>query len=322
MAKLNPSDFVQWLEKQRKDGCGYLMGAVGQKTSTLTEGSWLVSQYKSNASQYAKAKYWLKNAPRVFDCQGLADCYVSEQTGTKTNVYARNNYDKWCSVKGTGMIPVDKRVPGAAVFIYSKSSGRITHVGFLTKPVDANKPEGDWYVVEARGVMYGVVRTKLLSRPWNRWGLMDKYFDYSEPKNEYKLGDRTLKEGMSGSDVKELKTKLMQLGYKLDVNEKFDNATTTVVNSFKIKYGLTADGKVGAGVVRKLEELLANSATVTITGGSVNIRKGPGTSYDVFKVAHKGDKFERAECADNNVDGWIPIIINGSIYWVSARYAE
>lgn len=118
-----------------------------------------------------------------------------------------------------------------------------------------------------------------------------------------------------------------------------------------------------------------SSDKVTITGNSVNIRKGAGTSFSVFKVARKGDSFERlntsgwtcvlyktqccwisakyidvlGNCTGNSVNirsgagtafasvgivhkgdkleivetnGWLPIVINGSVYWVSEKYAE
>ena len=270
MAKFNPILFAGWLQKKAKNGCGYLMGAVGQKTSTLTTGNWLVHQYKDNAAQYAKAKSWLKNAPRVYDCQGLADHYISKMTGKKANVYARNNYSNWCGIKGKGKIPAEYRVPGAAVFVHSASAGRITHVGFLVEPVNTSNPDGDWYVIEARGVMYGVVRTKLLSRTWNRWGLMDKYFDYSEvlatyhgkdyaAADDYTLGDRTLKAGMEGEDVRMLQEALMLLGYDLGkhgADGDFGAATEAALNVFKGANGLEADGKAGKGVVRILEQLL------------------------------------------------------------------
>ena len=84
-------------------------------------------------------------------------------------------YD-WCGIKGEGKIPNERKVPGAAVFM---DSTYVHHVGFLIEPVNAADPSGDWYVGEARGVMYGVVITKLYSRGWNKWGWMTKYFDYS-----------------------------------------------------------------------------------------------------------------------------------------------
>lgn len=123
----------------------------------------------------------------------------------------------------------------------------------------------------------------------------------------------------------------------------------------------------------KSEEVV-NANSVTITGGTVNIRKGPGTSYGVLKVARKGNTFQRVidtgwmcieyedaicwvskQYVQNNVctasslnvrqgpgtnyqsigrvkngyhfklvdvNGWIPILIDGAVYWVSAKYAK
>lgn len=89
----------------------------------------------------------------------------------------------WNSVKRKykvkGIIPAKYRVPGAAIF-WGSSAGSIHHVAYLWKPVKAGHPEGDWYIIEARGVSYGVVSGKLLSRKPDYWGLMDKYFDYSD----------------------------------------------------------------------------------------------------------------------------------------------
>ncbi|MBR1820809.1 MAG: hypothetical protein IJ769_04225, partial [Clostridia bacterium] len=55
----------------------------------------------------------------------------------------------------------------------------ITHVAFLCEPVDAGRPGGDWYLIEARGVISGVSKSRLLSREPDFWGLMTKYFSYA-----------------------------------------------------------------------------------------------------------------------------------------------
>jgi len=49
------------------------------------------------------------------------------------------------------MIPASKRIAGAAVF-WGKKASKITHVAYLDEPVIKNKPDGDWYIIEARGV--------------------------------------------------------------------------------------------------------------------------------------------------------------------------
>lgn len=175
--KVSAADFAAFLKKRLAAKDGYIMGATGQDPKTWAKNSWWFTQYSGEKKQ--KALYWRENAPRVWDCAGLAEGYYKEMTGTDVNTRARYIYSGWCSLKGEGKIPAKHRVPGAAVFIYSASAGEISHIGYLVEPVDAADPAGDWFVIEARGVMYGVVQTKLSARGWNRWGLMDKYFDYS-----------------------------------------------------------------------------------------------------------------------------------------------
>lgn len=56
---------------------------------------------------------------------------------------------------------------------------------------------------------------------------------------------------------------------------------------------------------------------VLVTGSSVNIRSGPGTDYDIVLVASKGMTFP-----DANPDGWRPLLVNGKLCWISAKYSE
>ena len=158
--------FVNELEAAWKRKDGYIMGAKGQDPKKWSTSSWWFTQY--TGKQRTKALYWREKASRVWDCNGLAEGIYEDYTGVNINTYARTNYSNWCGTKGSGKIPKNRRVPGAAVFIYSSSAGYITHVGYLYQPVKKSDPTGDWYVIEARGVMYGVVRTKLSERSWNR----------------------------------------------------------------------------------------------------------------------------------------------------------
>lgn len=64
-------------------------------------------------------------------------------------------------------------------------------------------------------------------------------------------------------------------------------------------------------------EKVAAGNKVKITGGSVNIRTGPGTEYTVIHTAHKGDEF-----ALPDTDGWLPIKWGGHVYWVSQKHAD
>lgn len=158
---------------ERKDG--YIMGAKGQDPKGWKESSWWFTQY--SGEQKKKALYWREKAQFVWDCNGLSEGIYEKWSGVNINTKARYAYDEWCGEKGKGMIPADKRVPGAAVYWGEKASD-IHHVAYLDKPVVDGKPEGDWYLIEARGVMHGCVRTLLNDRKPNFWGWMDKYFDY------------------------------------------------------------------------------------------------------------------------------------------------
>ena len=56
---------------------------------------------------------------------------------------------------------------------------------------------------------------------------------------------------------------------------------------------------------------------VTITGGSVYIRKGSGTSYGKLMIAYKGDTFEKIDAS-----GWTLILHGGALRWISAKYMK
>lgn len=331
MAKLSAAKFAAWLMERARKKDGYILCAIGQNPKKLSE--WYFSgQY--GGKQLEKANYWRQHAERVWDCQGLADGYVTDsgEFGS-VNVRARNNYASWCEPKGTGSIPAKYRVPGAAVFIHSASAGYITHVGFLVEPVDSAKPSGDWWVVEARGVMYGVVRTKLSERPWNRWGLMTRYFDYEaagQAAQAFALGDRLLKNGCEGGDVKEMQEALIELGYdcgKWGADGDFGDATEMAVRAFQKNKGLTVDGDYGPKTHKALTAALEAARTplrdgdmVEIDGGQCWVRVQPNTGGAKMGVAAQGSKWPYAgETAEN---GWLKIVWSGGEGWVSGKYGR
>lgn len=332
MTKLDTKKFAEWLKERARRKDGYIMCAIGENPRKLNE--WYFGgQYKGE--QLKKANYWRQHAERVWDCQGLADGYVtgSAELGY-VNVRARNNYSGWCSPKGTGSIPAKYRTPGAAVFIHSASAGYITHVGFLVEPIDEKKPGGDWYVVEARGVMYGVVVTKLSTRPWNRWGWMTKYFDYETSeeaaKSSLALGDRLLKNGAEGDDVKALQEALIELGYdcgKWGADGDYGDATEMAVRALQRDKGLQIDGDYGPkthkAMVAALEARRALNRTgdmVQIDGGQCYVRTAPSTSGAVMGVVARDSTWPYAgETAEN---GWLKIQWSGGAGWVSGKYGR
>lgn len=74
-----------------------------------------------------------------------------------------------------------------------------------------------------------------------------------------KLGDRALKKGMTGEDVRELQTGLMKLGYKLPkygADGDYGSETIKAVNKFKKANGLKVDGIFGKKAVAAIKAAL------------------------------------------------------------------
>ena len=350
MAKRMPTKlFVKELEAALNRGDGYIMASYGQNPRTgyldLTrtdvksawkENGWYYTQY--SGAQRTQALKWRKKCTRVWDCNGMAEGIYEIYSGVCINARARNNYASWCSVKGKGVIPANRRVPGAAVF-WGSSASSIHHVAYLWKPVTAGKPEGDWYLIEARGVMYGVVKSKLLSRKPNFWGYMDKYFDYSENVTVEEvagiaetetLGSRVLKNGSEGNDVKEMQSGLIRLGYDLGrwgADGDFGAQTEMAVKQFQSDHGLTVNGMFDEKCVAALDAALVaislpveDPQSVVIEGGDCYIRSEAGTNGKILGVAKRGSV--HAYAGETSQTGWICIKHGGGIGWVSGKYGR
>ena len=311
----------------RRDG--YIMGATGQDPKKWAVNSHWFTQY--TGAQREKALYWRAHAQRVWDCNGLAEGLYKDYSGKSIDSKARYNYADWCDPKGAGVIPPKYRVAGAAVF-WGKTAGNITHVAFLYRPVDANKPRGDWYLIEARGVMSGVVETKLLSRKPDFWGLMTRYFDYGAIQAEgLKLGDRLLKNGMEGPDVKQLQSALIRLGYdcgRWGADGDFGDATELAVKAFQRDSRLAADGICGPKTCVALEKALAKLEAapnaprlVEIAGGNCYVRDAPNTSGRILGVAHAGDRLSWLGQIDE-ATRWLKVDYEGRAGWVSGKYGR
>lgn len=322
--------FVKGIGEAYARGDGYIMGATGQNPRRWKKDSHWFTQYKNNAKQYAKALYWREHAARVWDCNGLAEGLYKDFAGESIDTQARYNYSQWCQPKGSGLIPPKYRVAGAAVF-WGDTASEIHHVGYLYMPVDADDPEGDWYLIEARGVMYGVVKTRLLSRKPDYWGLMTKYFDYAEAAPETNhLGDRVLKNGMSGDDVKEMQTDLIRLGYDLGrwgADGDFGDATEEALRRFQKDKRLPVTGTLDADTLKALEAALVrlekpvpNPGNVVIHGGKCYVRDAPNAGGRKLGVAHDGETFPYA--GETSAEGWHEIEYKGKTGWVSGKYSR
>ncbi|MBO6061099.1 MAG: peptidoglycan-binding protein, partial [Clostridia bacterium] len=91
--------------------------------------------------------------------------------------------------------------------------------------------------------------------------------DSSGSSSGYPVPTRTLKEGMSGDDVKWLQSALRKLGSAIPVTGYFGSATRASVVSFQRSKGLTADGIVGPATRAKLVSAVTPSSGSSGTSG-------------------------------------------------------
>ena len=158
--------------------------------------------------------------------------------------------------------------------------------------------------------------------------------DASKAIPTYKLGDRTLRNGMTGADVKELQTDLIKLGYDLGkwgADGDFGDCTELAVKAFQRDSGLTPDGVVGKKTVAALEAAIeaAEDAAdqpvpvarvVVIEGGDCYVRTAPNTSGRIIGVAKRGEKYVWQGVTSDN--GWQLIGYGDGMGYVSGKYAR
>ena len=151
-------------------GFGYVYGTVGQECTVellrakeRQYGAKMgVGYYHKNGDYHrGKCARWL--GMFVADCSGLLKYIRKQLTGVWRDVSAQGTYDQ-CPVSQRGKLDTKKIEPGYFVFMYSSSARRMTHVGVYI---------GDGWVVEARGVDHGIVKTRLFGRKWTHMGLAD-----------------------------------------------------------------------------------------------------------------------------------------------------
>lgn len=145
------------------------------------------------------------------------------------------------------------------------------------------------------------------------------------------LGDRILKNGMEGSDVKELQSYLIQLGYdcgKWGADGDFGDATEIAVMEFQVDNDCEPDGEYGPishAAMKKalvaLEVEAKNPSKVMIEGGNCFVRTGPSTNYDDFFVVRNGSVYPYA--GETSENGWNKIKLSTEEEgWVSGKYSK
>ena len=132
--------------------------------------------------------------------------------------------------------------------------------------------------------------------------------------------DRTLKKGDKGADVTAMQEALMTAGWsfpRYGADGDFGSETEANVRGFQRTEGLPVTGIYDAATRTALMARIG-AGKVEITGGTVNVRSGPGTNNAIIGVAKQGERYEYGL----TTDGWVQIDFKGATGWVSTKYAK
>jgi peptidoglycan hydrolase-like protein with peptidoglycan-binding domain len=108
------------------------------------------------------------------------------------------------------------------------------------------------------------------------------------------LGDRALRQGASGSDVRELQKALRKAGFTVNVDGQFGSGTVRAVKRFQRAAQLTPSGTVGRKTVAALEAA-ERGQSADVSGGTAPVRgksgraKSLGDRIPVKKGMHGHD---------------------------------
>ena len=158
-------------------------------------------------------------------------------------------------------------------------------------------------------------------------------FEGKPVSTDCKLGDRLLKHGCEGEDVKLMQEYLITLGYDLGkwgADGDFGDATEIALKQFQKDNKLEVDGKYGEkshvallAAIDAAAEKPSNTAdpkVVVIEGGNCYVRKAPSTTADILGVAYKGESYQYQ--GDTAANGWHLIVYKNQNGWVSGKYGK
>lgn len=233
MAKLTGVGLAQFAKS--KIGTPYVYGAKGAGgVLTSSRLNTLAKSYPSmfTASYITKARKYVGRV--CTDCSGLVSWYTGKPLGS-AQLYST----------ASKRIPISEisKVPVGAVLWKSG------HVGVY---------QGNGKVVEAKGINYGTVETKVSSTKW-KYALLFDYIDYgattttvtstTKKKNPYTQPTSTLRKGDRGEGVKWVQWELEEAGYDLSkhggIDGIFGSYCDQCVRAFQKSCKIGVDGIVG-----------------------------------------------------------------------------
>lgn len=251
----------------------YLFGSVRVQTTPATLARYrqaYVNRGWAGTDFDAAVAGW-RSTDYATDCQGLLDSYLTYVCNDKTDINTDMNYRLWCNAKG----PIDDitrdYVIGEAVFVSNKN-GKMTHVGWIC----GFDSDGTPLVVEARGLRYGVVVTRLDDRPWTHRGIMDKKFKYSEEIEMEKIKFEVASPMHTGAAYKAMQTALSAAGYTdgdgktLMADGKWGTKSQTAFTAMIADYSTPAPAETNPITTDYAATVLMHGIRITITKDGAN----------------------------------------------------
>ncbi|MBO5917365.1 MAG: peptidoglycan-binding protein [Oscillospiraceae bacterium] len=206
------------------------------------------------------------------------------------------------------------------------------------KPGHIGVHVGGGIVVEMKGFDYDCRRRDVSAGGWAKWGkLPASMISYSDEDGcgdceipEEPVGQRDLRNGDEGADVKQLQQNLIKLGYscgKWGADGEFGDCTEQAVEAFQRAHGLAETGVYDAPTRAVMEEALDrldapvdDPRDVRIVGGNCYVRTAPNTRGAKLGVAHEGDVLPYQ--GQTSADGWHLVIFKNQNGWVSGKYSR
>lgn len=152
-----------------------------------------------------------------------------------------------------------------------------------------------------------------------------------EDEKDYKLGERIMREGDEGADVKEMQGLLIQLGYDLGswgADGEFGEATEIAVKKFQEEHNCEVDGEVGEETLKAIDKAFEGSDGVVkganrveIRGGNCYVRSAPNKNTGkALGIARKGTILPYG--GETSDDGWLLVEYKNKNGWVSGKYGH
>jgi hypothetical protein len=235
-----------------KLGVPYVYGAKGlYGTFTKSQLDGLARSYPNmfTSSYIAKANKFIGKV--CTDCSGLISWFTGKNIGSA---------QMYSTATKRGLIKDVTKAPIGAVL------WKTGHVGVK---VD------ETYCVEAKGINFGTIKSKISDTKWTHWLLFEDILTYEEvktpvvtttkPKNPYKEPLVFIRKNMTGESVKWLQWELVEAGYTkvkvglatktLTIDGEFGSITDTALRLFQQSSKLIIDGICGK---KTIAALLAN----------------------------------------------------------------